>query len=253
MFYYNIRLSDNNLTIGVYEKEINNNTSVVIETERGMQYGKIISVSKKSDKENKILRLATSEDTDNYLANLKIAKEALISAKKEANNLNLKMNFIAADLTLDKKQLLLIYYAEERIDFRQLAKKLASLYKTRIELHQIGTRDKAKHISGCGLCGEKLCCSRFLNQLNSVSMSMAKNQNLALNPTKINGVCGRLLCCLAYEDENYSLCRKNLPKINEVVKTEFGEGKVTNIDILNQKYTVEIDGSPIEIECNANN
>ena len=160
------------------------------------------------------------------------------------------MNFIDSSFSFDKKQLLLTYYAEERIDFRELAKKLAGIYKTRIELYQIGTRDKAKKVSGCGLCGQELCCSRFLNHLNSVSINMAKNQNLALNPNKINGVCGRLLCCLAYEDEVYSEFRVGLPNINQVVKTNVGEGKVISIDILNKKYVVDVDGNKIEVEFN---
>jgi cell fate regulator YaaT (PSP1 superfamily) len=137
------------------------------------------------------------------------------------------------------------------VDFRDLAKELAAVYKTRIELHQIGVRDKAKKISGIGPCGQKLCCSRFLNDFDSVSISMAKNQNLSLNPTKINGLCGRLLCCLKYENQCYTDCKKNLPKVGDMVETEIGNGKVISVDILRKKYKIDTsDKGIIEIDAN---
>ena len=123
------------------------------------------------------------------------------------------MKLIDSYYTFDRKQLVFQFLSDNRVDFRELAKKLASIYKTRIELHQVGARDKAKEVCGIGKCGQTLCCSRFLTQLNSVTMNMAKNQNLALNPSKINGACGRLLCCLSYEDEVYSEYSKNIPKL----------------------------------------
>ena len=148
--------------------------------------------------------------------------------------------------THDRQQLIFKFTSENRVDFRDLAKDLASIYHTRIELRQIGVRDKAKKISGLGLCGQKLCCSRFLDDFSSVSIQMAKDQNIALNPTKINGLCGRLLCCLKYEEECYKECRKGLPNVGKTVTTSSGrEGKVVSVDVLKRKYRVE---TPFGIE-----
>ena len=156
------------------------------------------------------------------------------------------MMILDANYTFNKGQLLFTFLADNRVDFRKLAKDLATKYKTRIELRQVGVRDKAKEIGGYGSCGQALCCSKFLTDFDSVSINMAKNQNIALNPTKINGVCGRLLCCLKYENECYKELNKTMPKINSKVKTEFGEGKVISIDPLNQSYRVEIKEHGIE-------
>ena len=150
------------------------------------------------------------------------------------------MSLIDANYTFDRDKLIIRFLADNRIDFRDLVKEIASIYKVRIELRQIGVRDKAKEVSGCGICGQKLCCSRFLKDLETVSITMAKNQNLSLNPNKINGVCGRLLCCLKYEDEEYIKCRKHLPKIGDKMKTEAGEGTVIGLDILKQEYKVDV-------------
>ena len=150
------------------------------------------------------------------------------------------MNFISSNYTFDKKQLFLMYLADDRIDFRELAKKLAQKYKTRIELRQVGVRDKAKVIGGLGPCGLFLCCNSFLTDFNSVSINMAKNQFLALNPSKINGVCGRLLCCLNYEDEVYTELKKNLPKVGSTVKIAEGTGKVVGVNVFKNTYQVEI-------------
>ena len=155
------------------------------------------------------------------------------------------MNFVSASFTYDKNQLYFTFTADDRVDFRELTRKLAQRYKTRIELRQIGVRDKAKTIGGLGPCGLFLCCNSFLTDFNSVSINMAKNQLLALNPTKINGVCGRLLCCLNYEDEVYTELKKDLPKVGSTVKTESGTGKVISINVLNKSYKVEIDKNNI--------
>ena len=132
------------------------------------------------------------------------------------------------------------FLADNRVDFRDLAKELASIYKTRIELRQIGVRDKAKEISGVGLCGRELCCSSFLCDLDSVTINMAKNQNLSLNPSKINGLCGRLLCCLKYEDDLYTYNRKDMPNVGDIVSTIKGDGKVLSVDIPRRKFIVEV-------------
>ena len=157
------------------------------------------------------------------------------------------MKFIDSSFTFDRRQLLFNFYADERIDFRELAKRLASVYKTRIELRQIGARDKAEQIGGIGVCGRLLCCTSNLKKLESVSMNMAKNQNLALNPSKINGCCGRLLCCLSYEDDEYVKCSKGMPSLGSKIQTENGEGQVINVDILNRKYKVMIGNEIKEI------
>ena len=146
-----------------------------------------------------------------------------------------------SEFTLDRSQLIFKFISENRIDFRTLVKQLASIYKTRIELRQVGVRDKAKEVGGIGACGCKLCCARFLHDLESVSINMAKNQNIALNPNKINGVCGRLLCCLKYEDECYRACRKCLPKVGDIVKTEKGMGQVISLNILKKSYKVDVE------------
>ena len=151
-------------------------------------------------------------------------------------------------MKIKKKQLLFNFIADERVDFRELAKRLAGMYKTRIELRQIGARDKARNICGIGQCGRTLCCSTFLNHIDSVTMNMAKNQNIALNPSKINGQCGRLLCCLTYEDEEYARCQNGMPSVGQTVKTDDGSGKVISVDILKRKYKVDIDGNIKEIE-----
>jgi len=223
------------------ELNIPNRVTVIVETEKGLQFARVIkkqegNLSFHKEDLKKIIRIATKKDYEQYLQNLKDADEALKNAKAISQELKLNMNFIDVSFTFDRKQLLFNFYADERVDFRELAKRLASIYHTRIELRQVGARDKAESIGGIGSCGRKLCCASFLNHLESVSMNMAKNQNLALNPSKINGVCGRLLCCLAYEDEEYQACSKGLPRVGEKVMLDGQVGKVTSVDILNRKY-----------------
>jgi cell fate regulator YaaT (PSP1 superfamily) len=157
------------------------------------------------------------------------------------------MSIISADFAFDKSQLVFNFISSERVDFRELAKKLASIYHTRIELRQVGARDKAKEISGIGVCGQKLCCSKFLNEIDAITMNMAKDQNLALNPSKINGLCGRLLCCLQYEDEEYVRCGKGMPSVGETIKTDNGDGTVISVDILNRKCKVLVGSNKEEI------
>lgn len=219
---------------------------VVVDTEKGLQYAKVVQVydNKAVDEVLKsIVRLANEEDTENYLKNLKDADQALKKCNKFIEELKLNMKVINAQFTLERTQLLFNFTADDRVDFRELAKKLASIYHTRIELRQIGARDKAKEVGGVGICGEQLCCVRFLQHMETISINMAKDQNLALNPSKINGVCGRLLCCLAYEDANYLEASKGMPKIGDVINTGHGEGEVVSLDILNRKCQVMIDGN----------
>ncbi len=219
---------------------------VVVETTNGLQ---LAVVKKKPYKEkeenlvlplNKVLRLASNEDLEKEKSNKILAEKALNDAKKYSFDLNLNMNFIDAYYNLDKTQLLFSFLADERIDFRELAKKLAQKYKTRIELRQIGVRDKAKKIGGLGPCGLFLCCNSFLSDLTSVSINMAKNQFLALNPSKINGVCGRLLCCLGFENDIYVELKKDLPKIGSIMETEYGIGKVVSVDVFKKTYCIDL-------------
>ena len=200
---------------------------------------------KKYDDYVKIVRKITKEDNKTIKNNEKDAESALKFAIKSAKELDLEMNFVDSYYSFDRKQLIFDFLSDNRVDFRDLAKKIASKYKTRIELTQIGVRDKAKKIGGLGPCGLFLCCNAFLTDFNSVSINMAKNQNLALNPSKINGLCGRLYCCLSYEDEVYSKLRKELPEVGEIINKKGVKGKVISLDILNNKYRVETEDKGI--------
>ena len=155
------------------------------------------------------------------------------------------MTIMDAFYTFDRSQLIFRFIADDRVDFRQLAKDLGSAFKTRIELRQVGIRDKAREIGGIGPCGRKLCCTTFLTDFDSVSINMAKNQSLALNPSKINGSCGRLLCCLKYEDDNYLDYKKGLPEVGSIVTIEAGKGKVVSVNLFKRKYNVFIEGTGI--------
>ena len=181
------------------------NLTVIVNTERGLEFGTVLDFLDVEDGNyEKVIRIATKKDYLQHLKNINEAKLALDKCRELAEKNNLKMVIIDATYNFDKSQLLFRFLADERIDFRNLARELGSRLKTRIELRQIGIRDKAKEIGGIGPCGRNLCCSTFLTSFDAVSISMAKNQGLALNPTKINGVCGRLLCCLNYENELYT-------------------------------------------------
>ena len=219
---------------------------VVFLIDGGLQIGKVVTPECSEKKENldlplnKIERVATEGDLAVFEKNYSDATVALKDAKIISKDLDLKMNFIEAFYNFERSQLLFSYVAEDRVDFRELAKKLAQKYKTRIELRQVGVRDKAKKIGGIGPCGLFLCCNSFLTDFNSVSINMAKNQFLALNPSKINGVCGRLLCCLSYENDIYTDLKKSLPKMGAIVETEHGIGKVVAIDVFKGKYSVDL-------------
>lgn len=234
--------------------ELNKNVTVIVQNNDSFHFGKVVTSVRPIDKSKltkelgQVVRIASKKDYKQHMNNLNDAGQALIKCKELIKKYNLEMNVIDCTYTFDKDQLIFHFYSENRVDFRSLAKDLASIYKTRIELRQIGVRDKAKKVCGIGQCGQKLCCSRFLDEFDSVSISMAKNQNLSLNPNKINGVCGRLLCCLKYENECYKECRKNMPSIGQVVDTDDGKGKVVSIDILNSSYKVETDNGIIEVK-----
>ena len=220
---------------------------VIVETERGLQYGKIATlIVEKNEKSlnmplKRIIRIATKDDRKKHELNLNEEKKAMKECEKLIKTYNLNMKVIDANFTFDKEQLMYHFLSDSRIDFRNLAKELAGIFKTRIELRQIGVRDKAKEIGGIGPCGRTLCCTDYLVNFDSVSINMAKNQNLSLNPNKINGSCGRLLCCLTYENDVYEEYRKSLPNLGDKVKYNEKNGKVVELNILKKSYTILTD------------
>lgn len=216
---------------------IKKNVTVVVEDENHLQFGKVVTdehpidEKKLQQKLGKVVRIATKRDYLRFKENEKDAQEALRKCKKLVKKHQLNLNLLDARYTFDRDQLIFRFFSETRVDFRDLARELASIYRVRIELRQIGVRDKAKEVGGIGSCGQQLCCSRFLKDFDSVSISMAKNQNLALSPNKINGCCGRLLCCLKYEDDVYKECKNVASKSESAVSTMQGEISVLDVNI----------------------
>ncbi len=225
---------------------------VIVSTAKGLQIGKVerLFVPYHEDGEYApVIRLATEKDLRKREKLANQEKRALIECQEIVEEEGLPMKLVDARYAFDKNTLTFSFFAEKRVDFRNLLKILASTYKTRIELIQIGVRDKAREIGGIGMCGQELCCARFLNKLDNVSINMAKNQDLALNPNKINGVCGRLLCCLNYENENYTNCKKKMSPVGKEIKTDQGPGKIIKINCLKQTYDVQLkSGEIIEIK-----
>lgn len=231
--------------------------NVIVRTDKGLEFAKAVTDVHPIDDTklkvnlNSIERVATKEDFYNNKENIRKANDALKKCEKLVKKYNLDMKILDANYTFNRDQLIIRFYSDVRIDFRDLAKELASIYKTRIELRQVGVRDKAKEIGGYGSCGQPLCCSRYLKEFDPVSISMAKDQNLSLNPSKINGLCGRLLCCLKYEESCYKNCQKKLPNVGKEVNIDGEIGKVISIDILNQKYKVALpNGNVLEVKVN---
>lgn len=226
--------------------EVNQGDLVIVETLKGIELGRIATKPKEylinPDEDipfSYIIRLANESDIVVYENNLKQAQDALKIVQLEADKLNLSMNVISSEYTLDQTKLTISYLSEDRVDFRELLKVLASLYHCRIELRQIGPRDKAKMIGGIGICGLPLCCSTFLNEFDGISITMAKNQMLALNIPKLSGQCGKLICCLKYEDEVYTLEKQNLPKIGLRVNYEDQIYRIASINILTKMVRIE--------------
>ena len=237
-----------------YKFNIKHNLTVLVDGDRGLQFGKIVNIIDNDVNLEKVVnynvvRISTKRDYLKHLNNLKEADFALSECRKIVDDYGLSMSIIDASYNFDCSQLLFRFVADERIDFRDLVKDLGSKFKTRIELRQVGIRDKAKEIGGIGPCGRLLCCTNFLNSFDSVTISMAKNQNVSLNPSKINGVCGRLLCCLKYENDIYSDYKKKLPKLNSKVEYNGEMAKVISLDILKSRYKLELnDKSVVEID-----
>lgn len=220
---------------------------VVVETDKGLVMGKVLSLPYKKENRfvlkspKKVVRKATPEDLEQCEKNRQLERESFQFCLKKIEEKNLLMKLVKTEVLLDRSKILFYFTAEKRVDFRELVKDLATQFRTRIEMRQIGVRDEAKMICGIGSCGRELCCSRFMNRFELVSVKMAKEQNLALNPTKISGLCGRLMCCLAYEYPTYLELKKDLPKVGKHIVTRLGKGKVIRQNVLNQTVTVQLD------------
>ncbi len=218
---------------------------VIVETARGVEFGTVVCNPKLVEEETVIqplkpvLRVANKKDIEQERANKEKEKEAFKVCLEKIRKHKLDMKLIDAEYTFDNNKVLFYFTADGRIDFRELVKDLAAVFKTRIELRQIGVRDETKIVGGIGICGRPLCCHTHLSEFVPVSIKMAKEQNLSLNPTKISGVCGRLMCCLKHEEETYEELNKKLPNIGDVVTTKEGvKGTVQSISVLRQKVTV---------------
>lgn len=225
---------------------IKKDDNVIVETARGIEFGECV-IGPKQIKEDdviaplkSVLRKATETDEKAYEENKKKEVEAFQVCAEKIEKHGLVMKLIDVEYTFDNNKVIFYFTADGRVDFRELVKDLATIFKTRIELRQIGVRDEAKMVGGLGPCGRPLCCSTFLGDFASVSIKMAKEQNLSLNPTKISGLCGRLMCCLNYEQSTYEDIRKRLPKVGSIVNTEKGRGEVVANSVVNEKVKVRL-------------
>lgn len=221
---------------------------VIVETARGVEYGFVVLGPKEVDDSKviqplkEVIRIATPKDDVREESNRKKEKEAFEICQKKIRAHNLEMKLIDAEYTFDNNKMLFYFTADGRIDFRELVKDLAAVFKTRIELRQIGVRDETKILGGIGICGRPLCCHTYLSEFAPVSIKMAKEQNLSLNPTKISGVCGRLMCCLKNEQETYEYLNRKLPGIGDIVTMPDGmKGEVSSVNVLRQLVKVLVD------------
>lgn len=222
--------------------------SVIVETARGIEYGSVVSGIKEVTDDQvvqplkPVIRIATADDEAKAKKNREKEKDAMRICLEKIHKHNLEMKLIDAEYTFDNNKVLFYFTADGRIDFRELVKDLASVFKTRIELRQIGVRDETKIVGGVGICGRELCCHTFLSEFAPVSIKMAKEQNLSLNPTKISGVCGRLMCCLKNEEETYEYLNSRLPGVGDKVTTDDGfKGEVQSVNVLRQMVKVIVD------------
>lgn len=222
----------------------------ICESEHGLEYGKVVMNNKKiTDKSilkglKKIVRKAGKDDLKKIKDNQEKEKKAVKICLEKIDKNKLDMKLIDAEYTFDNSKLIFYFTANGRVDFRELVKDLASVFRTRIELRQIGVRDEAKRLGGLGICGKPLCCSSFLGEFQPVSIKMAKEQGLSLNPTKISGTCGRLMCCLKYESEAYEDLLSKTPKVGALVDTPNGNGVVVDNNLLTGSLTVKISKNP---------
>lgn len=228
--------------------EIKKGNHVIVETARGIEYGTVVGEPKEVEDDKvvqplkAVLRVATPKDDEQEASNKSKEKEAFQICLEKIRKHELPMKLIDAEYTFDNNKVLFYFTADGRIDFRELVKDLASVFKTRIELRQIGVRDETKIVGGIGICGRPLCCHTHLSEFVPVSIKMAKEQNLSLNPTKISGVCGRLMCCLNHEEETYEELNRKLPNVGDFVTTADGlKGEVHSVNVLRQLVKVIVD------------
>lgn len=240
-------------SFGTDDESLKYGDKVVVETIRGIELGELISELRDPSSFTlqtalkPILRKATEQDIQQNLANLSETDSLLQRCQKCINDLSLDMNLISAEYTLDRTKVIFSYVSENRVDFRELLKVLAATFKCRIELRQIGPRDKAKIVGGLGCCGMETCCSRFFDDFDIVSINMAKNQLLALNTAKLSGQCGKLMCCLKFEDDIYKQLREGLPKLNSVVYYDKEKYRITSMNILNNSVHLSNKENAIDI------
>lgn len=228
------------------ELQVEKGTNVIVETARGMEFGTVTSGIKDVPESEivpplkKIVRIADENDVVQHKENVRKKQRAMELCQEKVNKHNLQMKLIDVEYTFDNSKIIFYFTADGRVDFRELVKDLAGVFKMRIELRQIGVRDEAKMVGGIGTCGKGLCCHTWLPEFEPVSIKMAKVQNLSLNPTKISGICGRLMCCLKYENDIYYELRKGMPEVGERIKTDDGMGIVQETNILENKIKVRL-------------
>ena len=226
-------------------KQIERGEHVIVETSMGMEYGEVVIANRQLPQEKivtpikKIIRVAKKNNEKKKEENKKQEKEAFKVCEKKIKEHGLEMKLLDVEFKFDKSKILFFFTADGRIDFRELVRDLAAIYKTRIELRQVGVRDEVKRLGGNGVCGRELCCCSFLGNFETVSIKMAKEQNVSLNPSKISGNCGRLMCCLQYEQNVYEEKLKKLPKIGAIVKTDDGQGEVCGLETLKEIVKVK--------------
>ncbi|MBO4868013.1 MAG: stage 0 sporulation family protein [Ruminococcus sp.] len=231
------------------DTELKNGDKVIVETSRGVECGEVVMTDREIDETSfknpikPIIKKADERDLKTIERNKQREQEAFEICKQKIEAHKLNMDLIDVECTFSNNKMLFYFTAENRVDFRELVKDLASVFRTRIELRQIGVRDEAKMLGGLGICGQPFCCSRFLGDFQPVSIKMAKEQGLSLNPTKISGCCGRLMCCLKYEQDSYEDLLKHTPKVGAIVKTTDGKGVVQEVNLLTGKLRVKIDRS----------
>lgn len=228
---------------------------VIVEAERGLDYGQIVVEAEVSAEEvkdepvRKVVRITTPNDLKQIEDNKNKIKEVMQTCSKKIEEHKLDMKLVDAEYSFDRSKIIFYFTAQGRIDFRELVKDLAKIFKARIELRQIGVRDEAKFFGGFGSCGRELCCKKYLKNFEPVTIKMAKQQGLPLNPPKLSGVCGRLMCCLSYEYKIYKELSKDLPKEGDKINTPEGKGKVISVDVLKRSVVVEVgtEGKQISI------
>ena len=227
-------------------KTIQKGQHVIVETSRGVEFGRVeipnrdVPIDEIVQPLKKVIRVATPADEQQEQQNKVREEEAFAVCLTKIEKHEMQMKLIDVELTFDQNKIIFYFTSDGRVDFRELVKELASIFKMRIELRQIGVRDESKILNGIGICGRALCCATFLDEFQPVSIKMAKDQNFSLNPSKISGVCGRLMCCLKYEEETYEYLNRDLPNVGDVVLTPDGKGDVLSVSVLRQLIRVAV-------------